>query len=317
MNKSIYKSQNYLEADLILRSEGTLFSYYDELDGFYLLNASIKRVIPDATQKKVYYDLESPYGYGGFETNITDKTMLHSFLERYKKACLNEGIVAEFFRNNPLNSFALNNRALFDFYCVERETVVVELQTDFKVHYKGSLKRNINKAKSNELLVIQVDLNEYVSQFFTLYTKTMKKNNATDFYFFSEAYFEHLAKNEHVACFAVLYQNNIINMVIVLLEENHVYYHLGATDPEYYFLNSNPLIFDFLFDFYCKEGYLLFYLGGGNSTEAENSLLKFKQKFSSVSLPFIISGLIFDQKHYDYLCLNAPSTAQRFFLQYR
>lgn len=322
----IFQSENYLKSEIKRVGKGEAFQYIDEENGDYLFNTAIKREIPERYQLlkgQKLYDLESPYGYGGFRTNISCKLKLNRFVNRYKDYCLSENIIAEFYRNNPLNNFCNENPDIYDFRCLDRKTVLLDLSCyeDLKSNYSSSLKRNIKKAGKN-CLDFQVIDKSNIKRFIELYDMTMKKNEASEFYFFPTEYFEQLVSTNDCELLSITHNNEIINMALMLVSNGSVYYHLGASHPEHYSLNGNPLLFDRAAERYSSLGYKFLYMGGGSTREEDDPLLRFKKKFSSLTRDFLISGIVFDKNKYMSIKAQWESDQgsrqyKKMFLQYR
>ena len=105
-----------------------------------------------------------------------------------------------------------------------------------------------------------------------------------------------------------------------MLNQRHIiYYHLGATDTNFYHLNSNAFMFDCIIKLFSNQDKVL-YLGGGTNGESDNSLFMFKHKFSKSTLPFYIAGKIYDEKIYKRYCKIWQEQSQKdvkIFLKYR
>lgn len=324
LDTDIYFLDEYIS--LYLKKGEEIFKFKYEDKGNFFINKSVKRPIikiGTINMDDGFYDLETAYGYGGFYTNSDDDKFHLEAIKAYDYQCKKENIIAEFIRFNPFNHFPICNEEYFDLNLYDRDTVVIDLNQDYedvKKSYSSSLIRNINKANRNGLVLNRELINEKsIGIFFSLYTETMKKNNASDFYFFSKQYFKKLLGIAGVKLYSCAYKNKIISMVITFEGSDVVYYHLGATDSNYYDLNPNPFVFDSLVkQMVNKKRY--FYLGGGTSSNEEDSLLKFKQKFSKLTKPFYISGKVFNQKIYDQYIDIWKSQSKKnveYFLKYR
>ncbi|MDU0114561.1 GNAT family N-acetyltransferase [Psychrosphaera aquimarina] len=296
----VFQTENYVNTELLRDKGAEHFCYLDENDGEYLMNVAIKREIPEEYREfmeSTVYDLESPYGYGGFRTNITNKEKLDEYILRYRQYCQSKNIVAEFYRNNPLNRFSIENQDVFDFYREDRITVLMDLSNyaDLQKNYSSSLKRNITKANRNDLKFEVLDKSK-IDCFIKLYSLTMKKNNADDFYFFTNEYFQSLIKCDEAEIVGIYYEKNLINMAIMLKSDGVVYYHLGASHPDFYTLNGNPLLFDNAAKLYSSQGYKYLYMGGGSSTLEDDPLLKFKKSFQKQLRASLFQGLFLMSK---------------------
>ncbi|APF18390.1 hypothetical protein Calab_2794 [Caldithrix abyssi DSM 13497] len=326
LENDIYYLIDY--ANLYLKSDEEIFDFEYIQGGKILKNIAIKRPIPQFGTIKCneeFYDLESPYGYGGFWSNTQDADFIGQALKEYEKKCEQNRIVAEFYRFNPFNDFPLNFGQYFDFLIRDRETVYVQLDKPYETIYKEyhpSLRRNLRKAEKNNLHFSMLNPTlDNIRYFQELYYKTMKKNRAESFYFFPKTYFENLFKLKNAKLFGILYEDKIINMVVVLESAPICYYHLGASIPEYYALNGNPFLFDQLIQYY-RSRFSIFYLGGGATSAENDSLLRFKRKFSPTTKPFYIAGKIFNKEKYQEFVKMAEKKCPdlksiKYFLKYR
>lgn len=318
----VFYQKGYIELYLNDNDEIFDFKYENGEDIFY--NISIKRPIQNIKSISVeegYFDLEGAYGYGGFYTTSYEPDFISKALDKYKQKCLDEKIIAEFMRFNPFNDFAKNSPNIFDMCAIDRQTIFIYLDRNYDEIYKDfsqNLRRNLKK---NSGLIFK-KLNKTLSnaqRFFELYTKTMIKNNASEFYFFDLEYFLKIFKLDACEVYGVEYENQLINMVIMLNQRHIIYYHLGATDTNFYHLNSNAFMFDCIIKLFSNQDKVL-YLGGGTNGESDNSLFMFKHKFSKSTLPFYIAGKIYDEKIYKRYCKIWQEQSQKdvkIFLKYR
>lgn len=320
----IYYQRDYVA--LYKKEDESIFEFEFKEGESYFYNIALKRPIKQIGALSVdegYCDLETAYGYGGYLTNSTDVSFVERALAAYKQQCLSERIIAEFIRFNPLNSFPQQYSQLLPFNVHDRNTVITAAASYDVVsaQYKSSLKRNIRKASQSALEFYQVQENKehYADDFYQLYVKTMNKNQAQSFYYFDKTYFEQLLALESCLLFYVRYQGKIVNMILVLAGQECWYYHLGATDPDYYSLNTNPFMFDRIISLACDQTKTL-YFGGGTGADENDPLLVFKKKFSPTTLPFYIAGNIHNRDVYNrYVKTFDQQSPQsiRYFLKYR
>lgn len=320
----IYYSKKYIFLYIKEKEELFEFEYKEEDCFFYTI--SIKRPILKIGNEFIddgYYDLETAYGYGGFYTNSEDKEFLNRAILEYSEKCKKEKIIAEFVRFHPFNNFPIKFAEFLDLNIYDRDTVYLDLSQKYeelKKQYKSSLQRNIKKAIYNNLTFdLEHINNNSINKFIELYNLTMNKNFASKFYFFDKDYFDKLFKLENVELYSIKYNNQTISMIIVFNNNEKIYYHLGATNPKFYSLNPNALIFDSIIKKYNQKANFL-YFGGGTSSKNDDSLLQFKQKFSHLKKPFYISGKIYNKEIYEkYLRIWEIQSKKevKYFLKYR
>ncbi|MFB6088502.1 MAG: hypothetical protein ABEK36_01860 [Candidatus Aenigmatarchaeota archaeon] len=293
----------------------------------WLFNISIKRPITKVGNypiKEKIFDLETAYGYGGICTNSRDEKFISKALTQYRHKCISENIVAEFFRFHPFNVFPINHPDIFDFISKDRPTIFIDLNQSYEnifKNFKSALRRNIRKANKNNLVFKEMEkTGENIEAFRKLYYLTMKKNRADKFYFFSDEYFRELLNKDYARLFGVYYGGHLTNAGIFLFSPPFIYYHLGASDPKYYTLNGNPLLFSEICRLFSFQ-YGILYLGGGNSSNPKDSLYQFKRKFSDKINYFYIGGIIYNNEKYNELLdlweQQNPDDDRVYFLKYR
>lgn len=319
--KDIYYRPEY--AELYLRDEESLFTFeYREGDAV-LYNLSIKRPIEHISGtpcNDVWFDLETAYGYGGFYTNSHDQGFVEQALEAYREYCRQERVIAEFIRFHPFNSFPVDHSKGFDLLIPDREVVTVNLDQSPEERWKqyGATTRNVLRRCAKAL---KFEPSDDLETFEMLYAKTMEKNNADDFYYFDRRYYEGLLNLDAVQLFQVLYEGNVIAMAFFMVGDELAHYHLSANDTDFLRLNGNYYMLDQAFEFAANKGAKKFVLGGGRSPDPDDSLLRFKKKFSRETRMFHIAGLIHNREVYgEYIAqwenMN-PGRSIRYFLKYR
>ncbi len=325
LTDDVYHRKEY--AGLYLSGEAELFDFAYRKNGRLFRNVSIKRPVSKVGKKKLdnsVYDLETPYGYGGPVANCRDRKFIREALREYEAHCLENGIVAEFFRFNPFSALCTDHEYFFDFLQNDRKNVFVPLRRDLQdiqADFKPSLRRNIRKAAEHNLEFAELEKTESnIDKFRELYSETMKKRSAAEFYYFSREYFEKLTALAFTQCYGIHYHDKLINAIILLVSEDIVYYHLGATRPGFYHLNGNAYIFREVIR-KMQGKYSYFMLGGGNSGDEKDSLFRFKSKFSSYTKDFYIGGKIYNREQYDKLTgiwrQEGGDPDRDYFLKYR
>lgn len=316
----IYYNVNY--SDLYLNSTSELFDFeYNEGNNVFK-NIAIKKPITKIGEINVsgYYDLETPYGYGGIYCNTSDTFFIENAISAYKERCKDENIIAEFFTFHPFNNFPINNNALFDVCFKDREVVIVDLNKSDDERWSdfASKTRTIIRKCKKDLIVEE---SEDIEAFMSLYYETMNKNKAKDFYYFDEAYFNTLLNFECVKLVKVSLGEVVIAMSFFLLGESIGHYHLSANKSEYSKYNANYLILEEGFKLAKQEGCDYFLLGGGRTPLPDDSLFKFKRKFSKLTKDFYLAGNIYNEEIYScYLKIweeQNPNNTMKYFLKYR
>jgi hypothetical protein len=313
----IYYSNEYVS--LYLQKGEELFDFKYQEDDSIFINKTIKRPITQIGSIKItenYFDLESAYGYGGYYTNSNNKEFISRAMTAYKTRCKSENIIAEFTRYHPFNKFPQLHANQLDFCINDREVVVIDLQTDLFKNYKAKVRNTVKRSLENVSFSESTDL----KKFYSLYSETMKKNNADEYYFFGIDFFQDLLALKNVTLYAVSHDQEVVAMAFFMNGQEISHYHLSANSNISYKLNANYAILHQAFLEAQKIGQKFFLLGGGTTSNIDDSLLRFKSKFSSIKMPFYIAGKIYNKEIYDrYNDIWTQQSDQeiRYFLKYR
>jgi len=313
----IYYSDDYIS--LYLKDDEELFGFEYKDGEKIFINKTIKRPILNIGNTFIndgFFDLETAYGYGGFYTNSNDLQFVQRAMEEYKQKCRTENIIAEFIRFHPFNDFSLQYSNFLDFNLYDRDVVVKKI-TDNTIQSYVSKVRNIIKKANEKVQILESD---NITKFIELYNATMKKNNADKFYFFQDKYYQNLLKNQYIRLYEVKYNNEIIAMGFFMFSNDLAHYHLSANTSLSYKLNANYSLLNKMFEIANDLNINYFLLGGGTTSFDDDSLFKFKKKFSKEIKPFYISGKIYNKKFYDKynkIWQEQSKEDMKYFLKYR
>lgn len=248
-----------------------------------------------------YFDIETPYGYGGPVIKYDDESFKIQFEKEFNKFCLEKKIIAEFIRFHPL----ICNENLFRnniFIIKNRTTVYVDLRKSIKEIWENhidSKNRNvIRKAEKNGLVVEE---SKDYKEFINIYATTMERVDADSYYYFDEVYYEELFNNENVKLFVVKFEEKIIAAAIFLKFNKFFHYHLAGSLKEYLKYSPNNLLLWKAMNYGKEQGCDFFHLGGGLTNSLEDNLYKFKKKFSKDIRDFYIGKRVHNLSIYKQL----------------
>ena len=293
IESDIYYKKEY--ADLYINNDNEIFEYTYAENEFYVKFKSIKKPIKSVSGiiiDEELYDLETPYGYGGPISNSNDRGFLTRALVKYRSHCKENKIVCEFIRLHPFNEI-IESSFIFDMFHEERRVVIVNLMDsseDRRMGYSKTTRNIVKKAKRN--LSIKSD-SDNIDGFIDAYYKTMKKNDANNFFFFGKEYFSSLKVIKEIKLIEIQLNDQLVSTGFFMLCNELAHYHLSANDQNLSKENGNYLLLDAAFEIAKEQGCKYMLLGGGRTSSAEDSLLKFKSKFSKNNMPFYIAGLDF------------------------
>jgi lipid II:glycine glycyltransferase (peptidoglycan interpeptide bridge formation enzyme) len=266
------------------------------------------REIPQLTG---YFDAITPYGYGGPLSNSQNSPFLKEAWESLLQKVASKKVIAQLIKFHPL----LSNHLLVQpmqsvrlFPVCSTVAVDVNLDEDYRwmKSYSHANRKNINKAKKNNL-TIQFGQEDFLWRAFeTLYEQTMRANQASSFYYFDKEYFEQIRNclSKNYILIAALFDQTPVSVLLVLYSEQYAHCHLMGTKPEVKHLGVNNLLHHEAIQ-WCKTNRISkFHLGGGRSNDEEDSLLRFKLNFSNLKSTFYIAELVLDEARYQNLCQN-------------
>lgn len=309
-NHDIYYLSGYIKTFAELEQGKAWLFYYEEY-GIRGINAVIVRDIAEDSNFKdlivsnTYYDMISPYGYGGFllEGDVTEeKQMLLD--KEYNAYCRREGIVSEFVRFHPINQNGDMLKRLYDIVDIGN-TVTMKLASKKQIWNDLTCKnRNmIRKARKSGVTIYWGRSNDLMDEFLPMYQATMDRNQAKHYYYFNKDFYYSLLEDikYHALIFYAVWQENIIAMSILLFCNHRMSYHLSASYRDYQSLAPTNLLLYEAACYGCENGCQTFHLGGGVGG-MEDSLYQFKKSFNrNEDTRFQIGKKIFDLERYEEL----------------
>lgn len=284
--------------------EGILETFVLEESNAKLIYKFLKREIK-SIDGKVYFDITTPYGYGGpliiSENKEYNTRLIEKFKVSFKEYCKNNNIVSEFVRFHPIEK---NYLGMEDYMEIEhiRDTVYIEIGDEDKIldNMVSECRTAIRKAIKNNVEIVETrDLKEFKR----LYIDTMKKNNATEYYFFSDEFLNNTMDflSGNIKIFNAKYNGKVVSSVMSISYGEYIHYHLSGSDSDYSkYRPVNLLIYEMCI-WGNKIGAKYLHLGGGYSGNDDN-LFRFKKKFSKYGRgKFYIGKKIYIQDIYDKL----------------
>ena len=152
--------------------------------------------------------------------------------------------------------------------------------------------------------VIEVDYAEGIDDFISIYIETMRRNNASHYYFFSREYFLQLKAvlGESLKLYFAELHGEFIAAAMFFVNGNIIHYHLSGTPTRHKKHSGLKMILDSVRSWGTDNGYSWFNLGGGVQSN-KDSLLEFKLGFSKNLFDFKLATLVTDLRLYSELCL--------------
>jgi hypothetical protein len=309
ITKDIHCSPDYIK----------LFQNLDYGEGFYTLFRDGENfILTPFFRRKInpendYYDIISPWYYGGPLHNITKSEKIPNIMQNYINA-LNEyfqknNIISEFQRLNPITE----NHTLYvniddKNISLDRQIVYIDLNKSEEIiwsEYNRHTRKNIRKAKREGLSILKSDnLSKDIHKFIEIYKTTMSYKKANKFYFFNDKFYHDLVEwfKDEVSIFFVEYKGELITTSLELGKYGVLHDYLRGTIPKFNILRPTELILDEIVKWAKTQDYDKFVLGGGRTNQNDDELLRFKKKMSSTNKDYYLYKKIHDLKVYQTLC---------------
>jgi hypothetical protein len=262
-----------------------VFFVYEDDEGIFYHGFHVAP-IKDST----YYDVQSPYGYGGPLASTDKPNFLKKAWSAYSLWCMENNILAEFIRFHPL---AENWRYYNGAVILDRQTVWIDVQCDdLLMSYDVRSRTAVKKAHKDGLILEWAQGAELADLFELLYCEAMTRVNAEQSYYFKHEYFKSLLEWERSRLAICKKDNNIVAMGIFLTGNRVMEYHLSASTIVGRRHAATNLIIHEAALLAQQQGYVKLHLGGGTDSQADNSLFFFKSGFSSHRAVFNIGKQI-------------------------
>lgn len=320
-NQDVYFTYEYFLVSLLLDEGKPLLFYYEDEFG-KVAYPFIKRTIP-AKETEIFYDISTPYGYGGplISFSGNKEELLQRFRKEFNMYCKSNNIVSEFVRFHPClqnqNGLKMDLNAAYIRNTISLDLVGVE---NLLMDLPGKTRNMIRKAKKNGVTIKKVNAKENLQQFVTIYYSTMERNDASDYYYFEEKYFQDLITlmDSNIQMFGAFFEGKMISATLIFNYGEFIHYHLSGALKEYLYLGANNLLLYKVAEWGAENEYRTFHLGGGYSGN-DDSLYKFKKSFSkSDPLDFYVGKKIHSEELYQKLVqANGISEENGYFPLYR
>ena len=253
---------NYLKLFADYEQGEALLCIYEDENGL-VYYPFIKKSI-DNTK---YFDITGPYGYGGplYKVIKSQCELTRGFREEFDKYCNENNIISEFIRFHPLldnHKYLQNHLEVLEI----KKIVYIDLtksEEEIFASYKSSNRRAIKKAIRENVEVFK-DNNKF-QYFKEIYENTMDRNNATDYYYFNDNFFEKMnsTMRNNIDYYYSKRDDKILSAELVLYSSDFAHSYLGGTFSDFFQYRPNNILKHKIV-LECKgRGIKYFILGGG------------------------------------------------------
>ncbi|KKB40912.1 GNAT family N-acetyltransferase [Bacillus thermotolerans] len=333
MNKLIAKSESDIYFDEnygklyegVEHGESQVFRFENEIGE--IKNQFIKREIPIKKDDKVYYDIVTPYGYGGpiitkCLNGKRDELVSHYF-NAFDQFCKENSIVSEFIRFHPILNNVNDFKTIYSVSFLRKTlgTNLKDYEDPVQSEFSKSCRKNIRRALNKGITFEIIERPEDIGEFKQIYYSTMARNEAADYYYFDDGYFDKVLSlfREDIVIVKALYLGKTIAQGLYFVYEKKIHIHLSGTLSDYLYL-SPAYILRYAITLWGKEnGYEIIHHGGGRSNSEEDGLYKFKKGFAkNTEFDFYVGKKIWNVDVYKEICRKAKVDEEKeFFPAYR
>lgn len=314
------KSTEFIEGGV-----SEVFDYKDE--NGHIRNTFIRRSLEDVNEEyKDYFDITTPYGYGGpviVELNGNKETLLKNYEEAFNKYCNDNNIITEFIRFHPVIQNALDFKMVYETQYLRNTvaTIVEGIEDPFMDQFSRSARKKIRRMLRDDKISYEViESPENLDTFKKIYYDTMDRNDAKDFYYFDDEYFEFVDEKlkNNLLNVNIYYEDKCIASGLYFYYYPYIHTHLSGTDQEYLDMSPAYLLKYATLEFAKDKKIKLIHYGGGTTNDEKDSLFVFKSRFTNEGFfDFYIGKKVYDKEIYEKLVKITKTEDSSFFPKYR
>ena len=290
-----------------------------------IIHQFIRRKIDFEVNGNTYYDLITPYGYGGpliLSCTGDKENLVREFEAAFAAYCREHRVVSEFIRFHPLAENALDFQGVYD-VSYSRHTVATNLrdyEDPFMAEFSKSCRKGVRRAQAQGISYEVVERPASLDGFIPIYYETMARNQAEAFYYFGKPYFDRCRElfQDNIVLVNALFEGKVIASELYFVWYPYIHSHLSGTLDAYLDMSPDYVIMYGIMEWGKAHGYHFIHTGGGNSSDPEDPLYLFKKKFGkNTDFDFYIGKRIWNPEIYDALCAQIGRNETGFFPAYR
>lgn len=298
--RDIYFDPDYVALHLTSAARALLYVYEDA--GLIWAYPFLLTPISGFERARGWSDLQAPYGYGGPVANTDDPVFLDRAHASFREWCREHRVLAEFVRFHPLVGTDRWADASVE-RVLDRQTFSLDLSrlTDGSCPFKKPARNVLQRARRLGVVVLTGSSDADFARFLAAYFRSMDRLNAAPDLYFSTSYFEGLQRMLSGGRGRLLIaesEGTWLAAAAFLKGEAYLHYHLCATIAAALVPGAVNLLIETAAREAAQQGLSLLHLGGGRSTESDDSLARFKKSMSTTSHNYVVGRRVFDQATY-------------------
>ena len=264
-----------------------------------------------------FNDFETPYGYGSYISNDYSPLFSEHFFSLFIEECRRMGLIAGIIRFNPLYREPQTDLVNSIFI---RNTAYIDRTNHYMDNYSPSCRYMLRRAERLNGTVMRTDSREDYICFGEIYREYMHAIDADNALIFSDRYFEKLSQYDFSRLFVFRDSGTIMGGALFLSNRHApAYYHLQVLKNRGNYPGAGNLLLDRGIEDAFTNGSTSVLLGGGTTSSAEDSLLKFKLSFTGQVTSFNLGTIVIDRKEYNNRISKCQCSERyrKYFLAYR
>jgi serine/alanine adding enzyme len=297
----VYHSLAYHLASATLEPEGTVpVLLHHRSSGVESALPLLLRPLPDGRG----WDATSAYGFGGPISSATGEPP--GFQVAVDEWAMRNELVASFVRYHPLlENERYGPRGAQPTGAGYITTWDLTGERDLMLHMHRHHRQAVRRADRNGLVLRAGRSAEDLAEFRDLYEVTMKRQNAEDFYYFPEGYWQRLAAHlsDHLLLVQGLLDGEVVASLLCLAGKPFLHAHLSASSDEGRRIGASNRVFLAAAEIGREEGFETFLLGGAPGGSTEAPLFVFKHRFDpeAIPRPYYVGKWVHDRTRYRHL----------------
>lgn len=284
----------------------------------------ICRKIKWKINSKEYYDITTPYGYGGpiiLKSNNLDR-LLEDYRKEFSNYCKENHIVSEFIRFHPIEKNYEFFQTLYNVKYLRNtlSTNLTKYDDPFQAEFSKSARKICKKLLKSEMNFKITENPSNLDDFVKIYYDTMDRNKAKDFYYFGDNYFNNLVLHlkKHILLIIIYKKNILIASGLYFKYNGYLHEHLSGTLKDHITESPAYLIRYAATEYGKKHNYNYIHYGGGTTNSKDDGLYKFKKRFSqNTEFKFYIGTRVWNKAIYEKLVNKSNNNNEEFFPAYR
>ena len=297
---------------------------------FMLRDIAFHAGLGDKIEKGRYFDVSTPYGFGGpiIETEDIDSKakIIELFYDELFKFYKEQNVVSEYIRFSPIVKNHEHMEKVIDTTYIKKFVDVnfEHYGENTDLGLKSRRRQSVNKARRKGLKTVFELAPKSFDKQLEIYYDTMNRKEASGAFLFPKEYFEKMldSLSEKLLIINVMLEDEIISFGLCLLSEGVIYALVAGTNREYMKYSPSDIDYADTIKWGYENKYKHFLLGGGLTSSEEDSLYRYKKSFSiaDTELDFYTGKKIWNKDDYDYLVSISNQDINKnidFFPQYR